>query len=85
MLLTIGAAILVIGVLIFVHELGRFIAAKAVGIGVPRFSIGLGPKVAGFRPSVDFNGMSGIYMGNDHVGGPLNFSAFPTPGNSFNR
>ncbi len=43
MLLTIGAAILVIGVLIFVHELGHFIAAKAVGIGVPRFSIGLGP------------------------------------------
>jgi len=42
-LLTIGAAILVIGVLIFVHELGHFIAAKAVGIGVPRFSIGLGP------------------------------------------
>ena len=35
MLLTIGAAILVIGVLIFVHELGHFIAAKAVGIGVP--------------------------------------------------
>ena len=43
MLLTIGAAILVIGVLIFVHELGHFIAAKSVGIGVPRFSIGLGP------------------------------------------
>ncbi|MEE9533849.1 MAG: RIP metalloprotease RseP [Acidimicrobiia bacterium] len=44
MLLTIGAAIFVIGVLIFVHELGHFIAAKAVGIGVPRFSIGLGPR-----------------------------------------
>ena len=43
MLLTLGAAIIVIGVLIFVHELGHFIAAKAVGIGVPRFSIGLGP------------------------------------------
>ena len=43
MLLTIGAAILVIGVLIFVHEMGHFIAAKAVGIGVTRFSIGLGP------------------------------------------
>jgi regulator of sigma E protease len=30
-------------VLIFVHELGHFIAAKAVGVGVPRFSLGLGP------------------------------------------
>ncbi len=45
MLLTISAAILVIGVLIFVHELGHFMAAKSVGIGVPRFSIGLGPII----------------------------------------
>lgn len=37
------AFIVVLGVLIFVHELGHFLAAKAVGIGVPRFSIGLGP------------------------------------------
>lgn len=43
-LLTIGAAIVVLGVLIMVHELGHFLAAKAVGIGVPRFSIGLGPR-----------------------------------------
>ena len=43
MLLTLGAFIIVLGVLIFVHELGHFMAAKAVGIGVPRFSIGLGP------------------------------------------
>lgn len=43
MLLTIAAAILVLGVLIFVHELGHFVAAKAVGVGVPRFSLGLGP------------------------------------------
>jgi regulator of sigma E protease len=42
-LLTIGAFVLVLGVLIFVHELGHFIAAKAVGIAVPRFSIGMGP------------------------------------------
>ncbi|MFQ5550802.1 MAG: RIP metalloprotease RseP, partial [Gemmatimonadales bacterium] len=43
MFLTILSAVVVLGVLIFVHELGHFIAAKAVGIGVPRFSIGLGP------------------------------------------
>jgi regulator of sigma E protease len=43
MLLTLAAAVVVLGVLIFVHELGHFMAAKAVGIGVPRFSIGLGP------------------------------------------
>ena len=43
MLLTILAFLLVLGVVIFVHELGHFLAAKAVGIGVPRFSIGFGP------------------------------------------
>jgi len=42
-LLTVLAFLLVLGVVIFVHELGHFLAAKAVGIGVPRFSIGFGP------------------------------------------
>jgi regulator of sigma E protease len=42
-LVTLAAFIFVLGVLIFVHELGHFLAAKAVGIAVPRFSIGFGP------------------------------------------
>lgn len=42
MFLTIAAFILVLGVLIFVHEAGHFIAAKAVGIQVLRFSLGFG-------------------------------------------
>ncbi len=42
-MLTILAFVFVLGVLIFVHELGHFLAAKAVGIAVPRFSIGFGP------------------------------------------
>ncbi len=49
MLLTILATIVVLGVLILVHELGHFVAAKAVDIEVPRFSIGIGPKAFGFR------------------------------------
>ena len=49
MLTTILAAALVLGVLIFVHELGHFVTAKLVDIEVPRFSIGFGPKVVGFR------------------------------------
>jgi regulator of sigma E protease len=49
MLITILATIVVLGVLIFVHELGHFAAAKLVDIEVPRFSIGLGPKLIGFR------------------------------------
>ena len=47
--MTLLALIVVLGVLIFVHELGHFMAAKSVGIEVQRFSIGLGPTMFGFR------------------------------------
>jgi len=43
MLLTIVAAVVVLGAVIFVHELGHFLVAKATGVGVVRFSIGFGP------------------------------------------
>jgi len=47
MLLMIGALLIVIGPLIFVHELGHFLVAKAAGIQVLRFSLGFGrPLVA---------------------------------------
>jgi regulator of sigma E protease len=46
---TLIATIIVLGVLIMVHELGHFFAAKSVGIRVERFSIGLGPRIFGFR------------------------------------
>lgn len=39
------ALIVVLGVLIFVHEAGHFIAAKWAGIYVHRFSLGLGPPI----------------------------------------
>ncbi|HCO13726.1 MAG TPA: RIP metalloprotease RseP, partial [Gemmatimonadetes bacterium] len=39
--MTILATAVVLGVLIFVHELGHFWAARAVDIEVERFSIGL--------------------------------------------
>lgn len=40
--------ILLIGPLIFFHELGHFIAARAFGVRVVKFSIGFGPRIAGF-------------------------------------
>jgi regulator of sigma E protease len=49
MLITILAMAVVLGVLIFVHELGHFMTAKAADIEVPRFSIGFGPRVIGFK------------------------------------
>lgn len=39
------AAILIFGVLIAVHELGHFLAAKACGVRVNEFSIGMGPAI----------------------------------------
>src|SRR5690349_22350726 len=44
-MLAILAPILVFGLVIFVHELGHFIAAKSVGVYAPRFSIGFGPAL----------------------------------------
>jgi regulator of sigma E protease len=49
LVVTILATIGVLGVLILVHELGHFVAARAFDIHVSRFSIGLGPKLFGFR------------------------------------
>ncbi len=45
MLTTIVALIVVLGVLVFVHEAGHFVAAKWAGIYVHRFSLGLGPPI----------------------------------------
>lgn len=44
---TMLSAIVVLGVLIFVHELGHFLVAKRKGVGVKRFSLGFGPKLVG--------------------------------------
>lgn len=45
MILTILSFIIVLGVIIFVHELGHFLAAKIVGIRVETFSLGFPPKM----------------------------------------
>ncbi|MCB0324320.1 MAG: RIP metalloprotease RseP [Bdellovibrionales bacterium] len=41
--------IVVIGVLVFIHELGHFLVAKWCGVGVVRFSVGFGPSIFRFR------------------------------------
>jgi len=47
--MTILAAIVVLGILIFVHELGHFLVAKRSGVGVLKFSLGFGPKLLGVK------------------------------------
>ncbi|HOX92154.1 MAG TPA: site-2 protease family protein, partial [Spirochaetales bacterium] len=47
-LLTILLGIAGLGLVVFFHELGHFIAARLVGITVEEFSLGWGPKLVGF-------------------------------------
>ena len=46
-MITLVSTIVVLGVLIFVHELGHFIFAKLFKVGVEKFSLGFGPKLIG--------------------------------------
>jgi regulator of sigma E protease len=39
--------IVVLGILIFFHELGHFLVARITGVGVERFSLGFGPRIFG--------------------------------------
>lgn len=45
---SIVGALIAIGVLVVVHEFGHFLAAKLFKVGVPVFSVGMGPRIFGF-------------------------------------
>jgi len=45
--MTFLSAIVLLGILIFVHELGHFLFAKKLGVRVLKFSLGFGPKLIG--------------------------------------
>ena len=47
--MTIVYAIIIFCLLIFVHELGHLLAAKAVGVRVNEFALGMGPRLFRFR------------------------------------
>ena len=47
--MTILAFVFVLGVLIFVHELGHFLMARRIGVRVLTFSLGFGPKILNFH------------------------------------
>lgn len=48
-MVTLVSAAILLGVLVFVHELGHFIVAKKAGVGVSTFSLGFGPRIIGFK------------------------------------
>lgn len=48
-LTTVIAVIVVLGGLIFFHELGHFAVARSLGMGVSTFSLGFGPKILKYK------------------------------------
>jgi regulator of sigma E protease len=55
MLSTILIFILLIGVLVFVHELGHFITARWTGMRADVFAVGMGPRMLGWNPKTGFS------------------------------
>ena len=55
-LLYVLIAIVLLGVIIIVHELGHFAVGRLCGIGVVEFSVGFGPKLFGWkRKGIDYS------------------------------
>lgn len=93
-LTTVLPGLVLLGLVIFVHELGHFIAAKARGVRVLRFSLGMGPEMIGFTrgetryaiawiPLGGFVQMAGDSLSEDGTmpeGGPDEFLSHPWPG-----
>ncbi|MCK4916248.1 MAG: site-2 protease family protein, partial [Candidatus Eisenbacteria sp.] len=52
-----------LGILIFVHELGHYLAARASGVTVERFSMGFGPRILKFTRGATEYAISAIPFG----------------------
>ena len=60
---TLLAFAFVLGVLVFVHELGHFLAAKRVGIKVLKFQLGFNPTILSFRRGDTEYGLGALPLG----------------------
>ncbi len=60
---SIFAFIIVLGVLIFVHELGHFLVARLFGVGIEKFSLGFGPRIVGKTVGITDYRISAIPLG----------------------
>ena len=52
-IITLIILIIVLGIIVFIHELGHFIAAKKSGVYVHEFAIGMGPEIYSFKRKND--------------------------------
>src|SRR5688572_29999459 len=76
------AAIIALGAMIFVHELGHFLAARRAGITVHAFALGFGPRLVGVTRGGTLFALNAIPFGGyvrlagedlDDAGGPGSF------------
>ena len=63
MITTLLSFAFVLGVLIFVHELGHFLAAKRIGIRVLKFQLGFNPTIVSFRRGDTEYGIGALPLG----------------------
>ncbi|MBC2745047.1 MAG: RIP metalloprotease RseP [Desulfosarcina sp.] len=60
---SIFAFVVVLGILIFFHELGHFLVARLFGVGVEKFSLGFGPRLFGRTVGMTDYRISAIPLG----------------------
>lgn len=63
MFLTIITFIIVLGVLVFVHELGHFVVAKKSGVKVEEFGFGLPPRIWGIKKGETIYSINALPLG----------------------
>jgi regulator of sigma E protease len=72
--------VIVIGILVFIHELGHFLAARLSGMHTDTFSFGMGPRLFGYNriDGFSFGKLPEEWKGDGHC--DYRFSAFPIGG-----
>src|SRR5512145_1695543 len=60
---TLMSFVIVLGILIFFHELGHFLVARLFGVGVEKFSLGFGPRLVGWRRGITDYRLSLVPLG----------------------
>lgn len=87
-LISIVGALFALGFMVFIHELGHFLAARFFGVRVDVFSLGFGPRLTGFRrgntdyrlsalPLGGYVRMAGETPGDERTGAPDEFASKP--------
>jgi len=88
MISSFAVPLIVLGIIVVIHELGHFLAARLFGIRVETFSIGFGPRIVGFRhgqtdyrisaiPVGGYLKMAGMNLGESATGAPDEFLSKP--------